>query len=191
MKSRLPSLRALATCSLAGVLAMLLAGCGFQLQGQRELPQELRSVFLDTVVPYRVADSAVEVALRSRLRRRGAIVAGSEAAADSILQLTNLNERRNVLSIGPDGKAIEFELVTEVTYSLRRAGIFIVPPGVVQVRRDLSFNSEQILAKEAEERRLQEFMQDELAELILLRLEASLGGRVLRPTTLPGAALTP
>lgn len=169
---------------LTGLLALAAAGCGFHLQGQRELPAALRSVFLDTVMPYRVSDPPVEAALRTRLRRRGAVVAGSVAAADTVLQLTDLNERRRVLSIGPDGKAIEFELVTEIKYALRRDGAYLVAPDIAQVRRDLSFNTEQILAKEAEERRLQEFMQDELAELILLRLEAAL-------TLAPPAAAMP
>lgn len=169
---------------LAGLVALTAAGCGFHLQGQRELPAALQSVFLDTVMPYRVSDPPVEAALRTRLRRRGAVIAGSVSAAETTLQLTHLNERRRVLSIGPDGKAIEFELITEIQYALRRGEAYLVPPDIVQVRRDLSFNTEQILAKEAEERRLQEFMQDELAELILLRVEAAL----TRPGRAPATA---
>jgi LPS-assembly lipoprotein len=42
------------------------------------------------------------------------------------------------------------------------------------VSRDYFFNAQQVLAKEAEESRLRDYIQNDLAELILLRLEAVL-----------------
>lgn len=156
-------------------LAALLAACGFQLQGQRALPEPLQSVYIDMVQPYAVAAPRVETALRTRLRRRGGNVAGSPADARSVLELRNLVESSEVLSIGPDGRAIEFEVRVEVTFALRQNGKLLVSPQTLRASQALSFPSEQILPKEAEERRLRNFLQDELAERILLQLEVRLG----------------
>ena len=156
----------------AGVL--LLAGCGFHLAGTRPLPDALAFVYVDVVTPYRVSKPPLESALASRLLRRGARVLGSPGDARTLLRITDLTEVREVLSVDPFGKAVEYKLTTRLRYELSQAGQPLVPPDTLQVSRDYSFNAQQVLAKEAEEARLQSFMQDELAELVLLRLEALL-----------------
>lgn len=159
--------------ALASVL-LALAGCGFHWAGSRPLPPALTSVYIDVVTPYRVSKPPVEGALSSRLLRRGARLAGSLGAARTILRITELKETREVLSVDPFGKAVEFKLTTRLSYELVEGGQVKVPSDSIQVSRDYSFNAQQVLAKEAEEARLQSFMQDELAELLLLRLEALL-----------------
>lgn len=167
--------------ALAIVLAALLAGCGFHFAGSRPLPPALTSVYIDVVTPYRVSKPPIEAALRSRLVRRGARIAGSLGAARTILRITELDESREVLSVDPFGKAVEFKLTTRITYEVAETGREPLAPGTLQVARDYSFNAQQVLAKEAEEQRLQQFIQDELAELLLLRLEAALAAPPATP----------
>lgn len=150
---------------------VLLAGCGFHLAGSRPLPAELQSVYIDLVAKYRVSEPPVETSLRTRLLRQGAQVAKEAEDARAVIKLTNLRETRQVLSVGPDGKALEFLLVTTVDYEVRAGSEVLVPPDTLRVTRDYLYNDEQILAKEAEESRLREYIQDELAELLLLRIE--------------------
>lgn len=173
--------------SAAAVLAsLLLAGCfGFHLAGSRPLPPALTSVYIDVVTPYRVSKPPVEEALSSRLLRRGARLSASLGGARTILRITELKENREVLSVDPFGKAVEFKLTTRVTYELVETGGDTLPPDTIQVSRDYSFNAQQVLAKEAEEQRLQGFLQDELAELLLLRLEALLAARAKAPAGAP------
>jgi LPS-assembly lipoprotein len=160
--------------ALVLALAVLVSACGFHLAGRRPLPEPLHAVFIDSVVPYRVVEPPVEAALRSRLVRRGSIVTSKPADARCTLRLTKLEERREVLSVGPDGKALEFLLTAQASYELIAGDKVLVPSDALSVSRDYSFNAQQVLAKEAEESRLREYIQDELAELILLRLEARL-----------------
>lgn len=162
-------------------LAVLLAGCGFHFAGSRPLPPALSSVYIDVVTPYSVTKPPIEAALRSRLLRRGARVAASLGAARTILRLTEVDESREVLSVDPFGKAVEFTLTTRVRYEVVETGREPLPPDTLSVSRDYSFNAQEILAKEAEELRLQAFMQDELAELLLLRLEALLAAAPAAP----------
>lgn len=156
------------------VVVALLAGCGFHWAGSRPLPPALTSVYIDVVTPYRVSKPPLESALSSRLLRRGARLAGTFGAARTILRVNELTESREVLSVDPFGKAVEYKLTTRVQYELIEGGTVVVPADTMQVSRDYSFNAQQVLAKEAEELRLQTFLQDELAELLLLRIEALL-----------------
>lgn len=157
---------------MAGALA--LAGCGFHWAGSRPLPPALSSVYIDVVTPYRVSKPPLEASLSSRLLRRGAKLSGTFGGARTILRITELTEGREVLSVDPFGKAVEYKLTTKLKYELIDSGRVVLTPDSIQVSRDYSFNAQQVLAKEAEEARLQAYMQDELAELLLLRIEALL-----------------
>jgi LPS-assembly lipoprotein len=178
------SLRLTSACAVA----LLLGGCGlfgFHWAGSRPLPAALTSVYIDVVTPYRVSKPPIEQALASRLLRRGARLSSTLGGARTILRISDLTETREVLSVDPFGKAVEFKLTTRVQYLLVETGGDTVPAATIQVSRDYSFNAQQVLAKEAEEQRLQSFMQDELAELLLLRLEAVLAARPAAPAGEP------
>lgn len=163
----------------------LLSGCGFNIAGSRPLPEPLRRVRIDTVVPYRVSEPPVETALRARLTRRGAEMVEKVKEDVTVIRLTDLKETRQVLSVGADGKALEYQLILRVAFEVRTGDQVWVPPGQIEVRRDYSFNAQQILAKEQEAERLRGFMQDEMAELMLLKIEAA-ADRVAAPTPPPG-----
>jgi LPS-assembly lipoprotein len=163
------------------------------------LPDVLRRVYIDVVVPYRVSEPPLETSLRQRLTRQGATVTKEAASATATIKLTNLKEGRQVLSVGTDGKAIEFLLVTTVDYEVIDGGQVLLTPGSLRVTRDYSFSDEQVLAKEAEEARLREYIQDQLAELLLLKVETQLShqaGRVVGepakvvPSQMPAADVT-
>ena len=159
----------------------LLAGCGFHFAGSRPLPPALASVYIDVVTPYSVSKPPIEQALRSRLLRRGATLTSSLVQARTVVRISELTESREVLSVDPFGKAVEFKLTTRLRYEVSSTGREPPASDTLAVSRDYSFNAQQVLAKEAEEQRLQAFMQDELAELLLLRLEALLAA----PPTVP------
>lgn len=177
--------------ALALALTLTIAACGFHLAGNRPLPEALTSVYVDVIAPYRVSEPPLETSLRSSLLRRGGQVRGKAEDAKTIIRLSELNESRRVLSVGADGKALEFQLTTSVRYQVISADKPLLPPDVLSVSRDYSFNAQQVLAKEAEEARLRDFIQNELAELLLLRLEASLSQPAAAPARSPDAVPAP
>jgi len=180
---------------LLGVLVAtsLLAACGFHLAGQRPLSDELSKVYIDTVMQYAVTEPPVETQLRAILQRRGATVISEPDANVTTIRLTNLEESRRVLSIGTDGKANEFRLVTRVHYEVFRGATTLVTPGDIVATRDYSFDPQQVLAKEVEEQRLREFIQSQLAELLMLRIDAALTYRsaTVEPVAPEGAEPAP
>lgn len=167
---------------IVGVVLLMLGGCGFHLVGQRPLPEALQRVHVDLIAPYRVNEPPVESHLRTLLLRRGAQVSQRVAPGVTAIRLTDLSTVREILSVGTDGKALEFSLVTQVRMSVHRDGDILMPATQIEVSRDFSFNAEQVLAKEVEEERLRRFIQTEIAELLLIRLEAQLSAATAVPS---------
>jgi LPS-assembly lipoprotein len=159
---------------------LLLAGCGFHLAGDRPVPPALSSVYIDLVQPYRVGTPPLETSLQSRITARGGVVKSHIGDAKAVLRLSDLSETRETLSVGADGEANEYRLVTQVTYELHSGDQELIAPEAQGISRSYSFSVDEILGKEAEEARLRSYMQDELAALILLRIDASLA-RTVKP----------
>jgi LPS-assembly lipoprotein len=178
----------------SGLLALLVAGCGFHPAGTRPLPDPLKRVRIDMVQPYRVSEPPVETALRDRLTRRGAIVETTDEEGVTLIRLSELKESREVLSVGADGKALEYELILRLKYEVRTGQQVWIPPSMIEARRDYSFNAQQVLPKEQEAERLREYLEDELAELLLLRIEATTAHAMQTPsptTTAPPVETQP
>lgn len=177
---------------LTGVLlCAALTACGFHAAGTRPLPDPLKRVRIDLVAPYRVSEPPVETALRDRLIRRGAEVVKKEKGDEgvTVIRLSDLRESRDVLSVGADGKALEYELILRVRYEVRTGQHVWIPPSQMEARRDYSFNAQEVLPKEQEAERLREFLETEMAEMLLLRIEAATAKAVEEPAAVgPGAA---
>ena len=174
--------------SVALATVLLLSACGFRLIGTRPLPVALQTVYVSVDAPYRVSEPPVQTALRTRLTRRGAKVVAKPDQALTQVRLFDLTERRETLSIGPDGKALEYRLVNSVRFEVRQGASLLQAPDQLTVSRDYSFRPDQILAKEGEEAQLREYIQDEMSELLLLRLEAVLASAPLTaPAMVPTA----
>lgn len=169
------------------MVCVLLAGCGFHLAGGRALPEPLKRVRIDMVAPYRVSEPPVETSLRTRLMQRGAEVVEERDESVTVIRLTDLRQSREVLSVGADGKALEYELILRLNYDVRTGQQVWVPPTAIEARRDYSFNAQEILPKEQEAERLREFLEGEMAELLLLRIEAAVS-RAAPPAAAPDAA---
>ncbi len=154
---------------------LLLAGCGFALKGSRPLPPEMAVVYLDCHTDrYETIQSRLEETLRVQLKRRGARLADSAAAAPGHLKVHALTEKLRVLSVGPTGKAIEYEIETTVEFDFSVDGLLRVPRQSLTTLREFSYDETRVLAKEAERRQLQREMQEELAGLILMQIDAVL-----------------
>lgn len=167
-------MRTTKTALAAATLLLLLSACGFRPAGSQPLVEPLRVVQVDVHMPYRVSEPAIEASLRSLLQRRGAELVEHQKAGVTLLRLSDIQEDREVLSVGIDGKALEYLLTTRVSYEVLRDGQILFAEDNLTLTRDYSFDAEQVLAKESEEARLREFMQNELAQLLLFRIEARL-----------------
>jgi len=154
--------------ALVSSAAVLVAGCGFRLQGASVLPEGLDRVHVVT----RDELSAFSVELFRGLERAGAQRAASAGEADAVVRITNDRTGRRVLSVSARNTPQEFEIFYVVEYSIDAGGEQVVPPQRLELTRNISFDESQLLAKDREQEILRDAMARDLAGLVLRRLES-------------------
>ncbi|MEM1412371.1 MAG: LPS assembly lipoprotein LptE [Pseudomonadota bacterium] len=160
--------KASAACWLA-LLVLTLGGCGFQLQGEAELPEEMVTTSISSPDPY----SQFVRRLTILLEQNGvSVVDGGRASAR--LEVPVDSVRTEVLSIGDSARVREFRVVHRVRFQLVDAdGTVLVPEQTLEQSRVISFDESDILAATREEEFLREELADSLSKLVLRRLGTS------------------
>lgn len=152
------------------VLCLLLAGCGFQLRRELQLPANLQGLQVQTPDRYGLLQRDLERALQR---------AGAVPAADSKAQLrvpTAVIEQRP-LSIGGTGRVQEYVIEYRAEFELiDAAGVTLIPLQMITLERDYSFDTAQSLGSPAEEAILRQELESAMAEAILRRVDAVLRG---------------
>ena len=154
--------------ALALAAAVLLAGCGFRLQGSTPQLAGLDRVY----VAARDELSPFSVELFRALELAGAGRAATPAEADAVIRVRADKAGRRVLSVSARNTPQEFEIYYNVEYAIDVGGQEAVPPQRLELTRSISFDESQLLAKDREEAILREAMAGDLAELVLRRLES-------------------
>ena len=158
----------LARLSLALVLSGALAGCGFHLRGEAHYPFD--SLYLN---------SPTAQPLTTELKRslQGGTSARIVATADEaqvILDITTVENNKQILSLTSGGKVREFLLTKRVLFRVHdKDGNDWLPTAEVVVRRTYTYRDTEALAKAYEEQRLWTDMQDDAVQLIVRRLESA------------------
>ena len=151
----------------AALLALQLAGCGFQLRGTAEVP------FETLYVPG--ANTGIALDLKRNLEAgTRARVVDDPQAAQAVIQFTEEAREREILSLTGTGRVREFQLRYRVRWRVHdgKGGEF-VPQNTIQLTRDITFNDAEILAKEQEEQLLYRDMQADMVQQIIRRLAAA------------------
>lgn len=155
------------TALFAAVLATVLAGCGFQLQGRLPLSPVVALVYLDATD----AQSDFVAALRKGLLRSGARLASSaQEPGAAVLRIERDEFVERVASISSRNLPREYEVTYLVRYSLEREGVRRIETEELAASRDFSFDERRVLAKSREREQIRERLADELAGLVVQRL---------------------
>lgn len=160
--------------ALAMCLAVLLAGCGFHLQGSESLPAALHSLHVRMDHPYRVGTAPLVDALRDRLRA-GNRLAGEGDDHGATLQILRLDHVRRVAAVSPlDGRAVAYKLTVTVVFKLDQDGKDLIPEQTLSAQQSYSYDHSQPLAAQEEKNNLLAVLQRRLANQILLRIRVML-----------------
>jgi LPS-assembly lipoprotein len=152
--------------SLAAALASLLvAACGFHLQGSVELPSAMGHTYVESGNP----DSLLTRKLTRALQDSGVVIT-DRAAATAVLRLLEDEAGQRVLSVSPIGVPEEYELYHTVRFSLEGGGATLLEPYETTVTRDYSFDPTEVLGKAQEAEYLEAAMVDDIVQLVLRRL---------------------
>jgi LPS-assembly lipoprotein len=151
---------ALAAASLA------LAGCGFQLREELQLPQGFDNVRLE------VADPASPLArdLAAALKRAGATVrdSGSEGA---LVRIALNSLATEPLTVGGNARVQEYVVRYRIELEVLDAGGAVqLARTPVVLERDYSFDETQALGAAAQEQLLREELQREMVQQVLRRI---------------------
>lgn len=163
--------------AVGALVAMALAGCGFQLRGTG-----LRFAFR-TLRLQAAADSDVLDSLRAQLQASGVGVLdtlvlpapgpGPAPAAEVVLQVLQDQRERVVVGTTAAGQVRELALRRRFRFALRTpTGRELIPPTELLQERELSFSETVVLGKEAEEALLFDDMRAAVVRQLLVRLAA-------------------
>ena len=155
---------------LALSTALMLSSCGFQLRGtngQSELP--FKTIYLGIA-----ENSPLGIELRRNIRASGnTVVVNEPKEAQAIIEVLNESREKATLSLDTRGRIREYSLYYKLRFRVKDgADKELLAPTEITLKRDLSFNEEQLIAKEKEEEMLYRDMQTDLVQQILRRLVA-------------------
>ncbi|WP_455220443.1 LPS-assembly lipoprotein LptE [Kaarinaea lacus] len=147
----------------------LLTACGFHLRGSFELPPGLEKIAIDDVT----TTSDIVQVLKTQLRRHNITLLKKIEDAKLVIVIDKESYQRRVMTVSPEGKVQEFELIYTVNYSLlnQQNPQASVSNQVLSVKRDLRFDETAVLGVTSEESRLNGEMVNSAAEQILRRLQ--------------------
>jgi LPS-assembly lipoprotein len=149
------------------ILAVSLAGCGFQLRGMQGANLPYKSFYV--ALP---ETAQVRIWLERHINAHGNTqIVDSASDADAIFQQLQDERDKSVLSVNAQGRVREYRLY--MIYSFRvvnRKGQELIPPNEVTLSRDITYDDSTILAKNLEENLLWRDMERDLVNQIMRRL---------------------
>lgn len=150
---------------IALFIAMTLSACGFQLRGQATIPFQTLHV---EAPGFSIFANDLERAIRSGSNTR---IVESRDQAEAVVQVVGEAQEKHILSLSSAGKVREFELRYRVAYRLTdRTGADLTSPGEIVLRRDMTYDDTEVLAKESEELLLFRDMKTDAVRQMLRRL---------------------
>lgn len=148
-----------------------LSACGFQLRGSGTgsvLP------FSSVYIPGASGHSGLAFELLRMIQATaGTEVVDDPKAAQAIIDILGEKRERGSITLNTAGRIREYSLYYRVNFRVRNAdGSILMPPTEISLKRDLSYNESQAIAKEKEEEMLFRNMQSDAVQQILRRLSA-------------------
>ena len=151
---------------------LLLAGCGFHLEGHVPLPQPIRKPYIQAVDQ----QSDFVQSLRRQMLISGAHTADSPGRASAVVDILDDAVTRRVLSVSAQNRPTEYQVTYTVRFRVIAAGRELLAPQQVSTVRSYSFDESLLLAKEHEEAILQQAMGQDLADIVMRQLSRVSGG---------------
>jgi LPS-assembly lipoprotein len=151
----------------------LLVGCGFQLRGHYTLPDGVKTVYL-----HGNASKQLLRDLRNSFTRSGAKMVTTSSGADAVLTVHEEKQDRRVLSVGGTAKVIEYEVIYQLEFSFKHPrDKTLLNHNNIVLRRDFTFDEDDVLAKEREENILKREMQREAVQAVMRRIAYTRHGK--------------
>lgn len=154
--------KSITTWFLVLISSSILVGCGFQLRGQADFEfDRIKRRGLDTAQMSRIMDMNLKI--------NGLEVNVGEGPVT--LTLVDETRERSIVTFSATGRAREVQITYTLTFHVKnKAGDYLIADTALTQQRELTYDDDQILGKEAEENRLFKEMQEDVARQIVTRL---------------------
>ena len=141
----------------------ILASCGFHLRGTSDIAFSSIHIQGNTLV--------ISKNLKKSLTTNGVKVLDSAEGAELLLETVGEENEKRILSLAGGGTVNEIELYYRVHYRTKQANAELWSPvQTVEARRDYTYSDANLLAKQGEEKRLNENMQADVLSNLIRRL---------------------
>jgi LPS-assembly lipoprotein len=147
---------------------LLLAGCGFHLQGRQPLPAQFAYTYLD------VKDEQTDFVqdLRKALLASNVKVIRTQGSSTATIDVHEDELTERILSVSARNIPTEYELTYRVKFSVVSGGKTLIDKEEISATRDISFTESQLLAKEREQEILRAALARDLVALVMRRIAA-------------------
>lgn len=154
-------------------VAVTMSACGFKLRGRNDLPFETLYVEGMDFSPFTgQLKRAIESSSDTKLTK-------TTEGAQAVLSLLGETQERLILAVSGGGRVREFQLRYRVSFRVYdNSGKEWLPTDEVILRRDLTYDDTQVLAKEAEAQLLFKDMQTDAVQQVLRRVQSIKGQSV-------------
>ncbi len=145
-------------------LALLLSACGYHLRGAFELPENMKSIYIEG------GSGPLLDQFKQVLKSSSANISDSRKGAGLVIKIANEEFNRRVVSLSSRGKSNEFELEYRMDYEFANAkDALLMEKQTVEIRREYYNDQEFVIAKENEENVIRNEMYQQAVQSILNR----------------------
>jgi len=148
------------------LLALLVAGCGFQIQGALTIPPEMARTYIS------VDDKSSQFyrALREQLQAAGIDIVDSAAASAATLSITFDETDQRVLSVSARNVPTEYEVYYTIRYGIDDGARNLLQPQTLTVTRNYTYDSRLVLGKAREEELLRKAIVEDLVRIVMKQI---------------------
>jgi LPS-assembly lipoprotein len=150
------------------VTVLAVAGCGFQMRGQPDLPVVMAKTYIAT--PDR--QSLFYRKLAAELRNNGVQVVDSPLDAGATLNIIDDETGQRVISVSARNIPREYEVFYRIIYSVQNGTRTMLEPQEQTVARDYTYDETLVLGKSQEEDLIRAAIADDLVRLVMFQLAA-------------------
>jgi LPS-assembly lipoprotein len=142
-----------------------LTACGFHLRGPGDIP--FKSVYIQGNT------LTISKDLKKYLVTNDIKILPSAENAELLIDLLGEENEKRILSLAGTGTVNEYELYYRVSYRTKLLNQALWSQvNMIEARRDLTYSDATLISKQAEERKLNENMQQEVMNRLIRRLSA-------------------
>ncbi len=151
------------------LVALLLGGCGFQLQGAYTLPTEVSSgTYISTTDRY----SQFYRELSGSLADAGVELLDAPTESGAVLTILGEDTGQRVLSVSARNVPTEYEVYYTVDYTLSAGQETLLSNGSLTLTRDYTYDENLVLGKAAEEQQLRDAIVSDLVRILLKQIDS-------------------